>query len=261
MPDIKMPAGFPEEEFREFGTDALAFFVDIGSCEGINDFRMQNRVHFVRSWQAVRHRYLSCAESNDEFKAQFANLSDMWKAGWGDEELMYKFERSIYFFFVALLSIFESFAFSLYFFGNALKPECFPIGNLMSITVNATKTAFSKNFSDAAITESLNELCKHERYQAINRVRNVLAHRISGRLSVTVLSTRELKGTCTSERNDTWAIPGADVTLDFGDTMLQEYLSEATTLLKDLSLAARDFAQEKRQEFAEANESRRRLNY
>jgi hypothetical protein len=50
----------------------------------------------------------------------------MWRAGWGDEELTYKLGRCIYSFFMSALSVFDNFAFCLYFLGHAIKPVEFP---------------------------------------------------------------------------------------------------------------------------------------
>jgi hypothetical protein len=82
MTDILMPASFPESDFRAFGVAATAFFPGVISDEALFD-PQEKRRHFDWSWQAVRYRYRSCGQCNDEFKALLANPSDMWKAGWG----------------------------------------------------------------------------------------------------------------------------------------------------------------------------------
>src|SRR5579862_4953695 len=100
MTDILMRASFPETDFRAFGLAATAFFPGIVSDEALFDPEEKRR-QFDWSWQAVRYRYRSCAECNDDFKALLANASEMWKAGWGDEELTYKLECCIYQFFTS----------------------------------------------------------------------------------------------------------------------------------------------------------------
>ena len=110
--DITMPASFPEDEFRAFGIAASNFFPGLLSDEVLYDLQEKRR-HFDLSWQAVRYRYRSCVECSEDFKALLANPSEMWQAGWGDEEMTYKLERCIYIFFMSALSVFDSFALCL----------------------------------------------------------------------------------------------------------------------------------------------------
>jgi hypothetical protein len=164
MADIIMPPSFPETDFRAFGIAATAFFPWVASDEALSD-RQEKRRHFDWAGQAVRYRYLSCAECNDEFKSLFRGASEMLKAGWVDEELTYKLDRCIYVFFTSALSVFDSFAFGLYFYGNALKPGSFPkVGNPRAITRNATAKAFTAAFPQASITRLLAGLSKDSRF-------------------------------------------------------------------------------------------------
>jgi hypothetical protein len=78
--DFTMPATFPETEFRAFWLGASAFFPAVASDEALFD-PQEKRRHFDWSLQAVRYRYRSCAEYQDEFKALLDNASDMWRAG------------------------------------------------------------------------------------------------------------------------------------------------------------------------------------
>jgi hypothetical protein len=116
MTDIVMPPSFPSTEFRAFLQATSQFFPAPLSDADIYD-PQEKRRHFDWSWQAVRYRYRSCAECQDEFLALLANASETWRDGWHDEELAYKLERCIYLFFMGALSIFDSFAFCLYFLG------------------------------------------------------------------------------------------------------------------------------------------------
>src|SRR5271155_2241903 len=133
-----MPSVFPETEFHAFGQLAAKFFPTRMSDEALFDPQAK-RLQFELSWQAVRYRYRSCAEFNDEFKALLANASEAWRAGLDDEELTYKLERCIYMFFMSGLSVFDSFAFCLYFLGHAMEPGAFPdVANPRNITRKAT---------------------------------------------------------------------------------------------------------------------------
>ena len=173
MADIVMPASFPETDFRAFGIAATAFFPGVVSGEALFDPEEKRR-HFDWSWQAVRYRYRSCAECNDEFKTLLDGASEMWKAGWGDEELLFKLERCIYVFFTSALSVFDSFAFCLYFYGNALEPSAFPeVGNPRAITRHSAAKAFKAAFPKDAITGLLAGLSKDTRFTTIDMVRNL----------------------------------------------------------------------------------------
>jgi len=64
--DIVMPPAFPEKEFRAFGLAASKFFPALLSDEALFD-PLEKKRQFDWSWQAVRYRYRSCAECQDEF--------------------------------------------------------------------------------------------------------------------------------------------------------------------------------------------------
>jgi hypothetical protein len=235
-----MPPAFPETDFRAFGAAAHAFFPELVSDENLND-KQERRRHFDWSWQAVRYRYRVSAECNREFKALLANASKSWREGWGDEELNYKLDRSIYTFFMSALSVFDSFGFCLYFLGHAIRPGAFPsIANPRGITRKATICAFGVSFPDATITALLAALPQDEGFATIEAVRNLLAHRISGRRSVRASSTLPDGITW---REDVWYIPGSNGKLIFDEELLQHYLDDVTRLLTTLSAAARLFAE------------------
>jgi hypothetical protein len=147
--DMVMPPAFPDTEFRAFLRAADKFFPALMSDEALFD-PQEKRRHFEWSWQAVRYRYRSCSECQDEFKSLLANASEAWRAGWGDEELTYKVERCIYMFFMTGLSVFDSFAFCLYLLGHAMQPGDFPdVANPRSITRRGTAKAFGTAFPQA----------------------------------------------------------------------------------------------------------------
>ena len=120
-----MPPAFPSAEFRGFGQAASNFFPALLSDEALFD-PQEKRRNFDWSWQAVRYRYRSCAECQDEFRALLTNASEEWRAGLLDEELTHKLERCIYLFFMSAQSVFDSFAYCLYFLGHAIQPGAFP---------------------------------------------------------------------------------------------------------------------------------------
>jgi len=62
-----------------------------------------------------------------DFKTLLADPSgEAWRDGFTDEEVRYRLERCIYLFFMSALSVFDSFAFGLYFLGHAVQPGDFP---------------------------------------------------------------------------------------------------------------------------------------
>jgi hypothetical protein len=242
--DIVMPPAFPESEFRGFGLAAQRFFPALMSDEALFD-PQEKRRHFDWSWQAVRYRYRGCSECQDEFRLLLGNASAAWRAGLGDEELTYKLERCIYIFFMSGLSVFDSFAFCLYFLGNAMQPGAFPdVASPRKITRTTTSKAFSTMFPGAAITGLLGGLPQDARFSAIDAVRNLLAHRISGRRSIRSSGTLDEDGTYTTDlHEETWHVPGAAGMLVFGGQLLQRHLDDITGLLSSLASAAREFAE------------------
>jgi len=242
--DISMPPAFPEVDFRAFGIAASAFFPSVASVEAQFDPH-EKRWQFDRSWQAVRYRYRGCFECNEEFKALLDDkASDWWKGGGTDEELTYKLDRCIYAFFTSGVSVFDSFAFCLYFYGNALQPGAFPdVANPHSITRNTTAKAFNAAFPKAAITGLLAALSDDARFRTIDDVRNLLGHRISGRRSIRPSSRTDSDGTRRQSYEQTWYLPGAAAELMFDEELLQRHLENITGLLTSLSSDAREFAE------------------
>jgi hypothetical protein len=242
--NFTMPSSFPEVDFRAFGIAAAQFFPGLVSDEVLYD-PLEKRRHFDWSWQAVRYRYRSCAECNEEFKGLLDNTSEAWQSGWGDEELSYKLERCIYVFFMGALSIFDSFALCLYFLGNAIQPKGFSdVANPRKITRSSTHKSMIAAFPRDAITGLLGSLSQDARFATIDAVRNLLAHRISGRRSMRSSSTRHEDGTITRDfHEETWHIPGAPGKLIFGRELLQRQLVDITDLLSSVAAAARVFAE------------------
>ena len=238
---IVMPPGFPEAEFRAFGIAADPFFPKLPSKKALNDPLEKHR-QFDCSWEAVRYRYRTCAECSDEFKAVLASPSDSGVAGWGDEEMTYRLERCIYTFFVSGLSVIESFGFCLYFLGNALRPNDFPhVSKPPKITLETTCKAFAAAFPTAAMATRLAALLQKPEFKKITAFRNILAHRVSGRLRVRVSVTGQ-----TYVQQESWHVPGSTGTLAFGEEMLHGLLDEIAGMVTPLVTAAREFAENSR---------------
>lgn len=237
--DISMPPPFPMDEFRAFGIAASSFYGNIISDENLFDPQEKKR-NFDWAWQAVRYRYRSCFETADEFKGLLTDPNNAhWLAGGTDEELVYKLEHCIYEFFTSGLSVFESLGFALYFVGGALQPGDFPdISTPRKITLSGTAKAFKAAFPATAMTNSLADLLKTPAFGTIDRIRNLLAHRVSGRRSI-----RGGSDGTTQWHEETWHIPGSTDTLQFGVEMLHRLLDDITDAIKPLIAAAREFAE------------------
>jgi hypothetical protein len=242
--DISMPSSFPMPEYRAFGLATRSLFPQTLSDEDMND-PLHRRTHFDWAWQAIRYRFRSAAEFSDEFRMLVNHPSEMWVAGWGDEEFTYKLERSIYTFFMNGLSVFDSFAYALYFLGHAIEPAAFPnVAKPRKITREATAKAFRIVFPQEPISALLDGLSKDAKFGAVDELRNILGHRLSGRRSVSSSSTMHRDGTFTTvSSKETWHIPGASISLTFDQEMLQRVLDDIVTLVKALTAAALQFTE------------------
>jgi hypothetical protein len=241
---LTMPAPFPTEEFRAFGLATGPFFPKISSAEDSND-TLRRRLNFDWAWQAVRYRYRGASEANEEFQTLLAEPPELWAAGWGDEEFAYKLERCIYTFFVSGLSVFDSFAYGLYFLGHSVAPASFPdVGKPRKITRATAAAAFNGAFPAEQITAVLTALSNDIRFKTTDAVRNVLAHRLSGRHGSYTSLTRKGDGSFTTDfHEETWDIPDIANKLIFDKEMLQRQLDDITAVLTPLITAAREFAE------------------
>jgi hypothetical protein len=241
---LAMPPGFPEEPFMNFGRLASASFSPPLSHEALFD-PLQRRTQFEQAWQAVRHRYRLCAECNDEFKTLIGNASEIWRqSSMADEEQNYRVERCIYTFFVGALSVFESLGFCLYFVGNALMPARFPhVDNPRQISLATTRKAFGAAFPHAAVTRQFADLSRDTAFTDVEGVRNILAHRLSGRRTIHTWGTMHSDGTETSAREETWHLPGLNKKLIFDDDLIRRQFDDVTHLLTGLVTASLAFVQ------------------
>src|SRR4029077_15361279 len=106
------------------------------------------------------------------------------------------------------------------------------------ITLQTTAKAFTVAFPTAAITTGLTDLLPKSEFRRIDEIRNLLAHRVSGRRSIRGGSD----GTA-QWHEETWHIPGATVPLQFDKEMLHGVLDEITHMLKELIAPARQLAE------------------
>jgi hypothetical protein len=140
------------------------------------------------------------------------------------------------------LSVFESFGFRLYFLGNALSPASFRhIENSKNISLSGTSKAFNSAFPRKAITICFEKMLKAPEYITIEKIRNILVHRVSGRRSIRSWGTPHPDGEYTLIEEQTWHLPGSAEQLVFDEAMIQRHLDEATRLLVNLISASLEF--------------------
>jgi hypothetical protein len=243
--DISMPPFFPIEEFRKFGRAAATVLIPaprVRPPKEEAEASEMRRQSADSAWQAVRYRYRLCSESNNEFQTLRPESGKTRQPG----ELHYKLERCIYTFFMAGLSVFESFAFCLYFLGEGLCPAHFPhVANPKRITLTATHKAFAIAYPSAPITAELTSLESRLEFATVDAIRNVLAHRLAGMPASSASYSRKADGTLITEWfQETWHIPGVATIITFDEDMLQRFLDQITGMLNPLVSAAREFAEQ-----------------
>jgi hypothetical protein len=130
------------------------------------------------------------------------------------------------------VSVFDSLALCLYFLGNAIKPAAFPdVQNPRKITRPSTQEAMSAAFPNDAITGLLASLGQDARFTTLETIRNLLAHRLSGRRTTRSSGTLHEDGTYTTDlHEETWQL-------------LARHLADITDLLSLLTVAAKTFAE------------------
>jgi hypothetical protein len=267
---FRMPATFPHDAWIEFLERA-------GSGELLRDFLMTpggerlilKRVillradagvpsHFERAWEAVRYRYRTCVEQNDEFKSLLQEGSDKWRDSAYDDahgEQDYRLDRCLYGFFTNSVSIFDSFAFCLYFAGAVRRQSGFRlVAEPEKITVTNTKQAFRNAFPEASISRHLATLAASQAFAELKRNRNLLAHRVAGTRHWEVMAL----GT-SSRTKHVWRLAGSDRDAQFDRQFIERNLYAVTGFLRSLIPASVEFAKTYKPERPFPTQSRARV--
>ena len=183
---------------------------------------------------AVCYRYRACSEANEEYKALLHGGSDLWRHWGEDEEQNYRLERCLYQFFMSGLSVFESLGFCLYFVGGAMRSTEFPdCDEPQEINLKAAAKAFEVAFPQASITRHLSRLLEEPKFKKLRAVRNILAHRLTGR--------RNIREYGAGNREEVWNLPGLDTELIFDEELIQLHLDGITGLLTALVETSLEF--------------------
>ncbi len=228
MDQILVSGGFPVADFAAFMGAAHRYVNKTDIYEDAADF--------LGSWQAVRFRYRAAIESANDLKTLL--LSGDLPTMLTIDERVYQVERRIATFFASGLSVFDSLAYCLYFFGKEFAPQEFPlVSTPYKIDLKSTQTSYCNAFAAKTITAELVALTTKPDYLELQRTRNVLLHRLAGQL----MFARPANG----DRNsvlELWNIRGAS-TVTIGPEMLGDRVSKIAMLLTPIVSAAKTFAE------------------
>ena len=230
--NLTLPTTFPLEDFQAFGKLASGFFHPYGSHESFSDPH-ERQQHFSFSYLAVQYRYRTCWECNEDFKGIIANAGELWKEWASDEEQNYRVETCLFRFYTSALSVFDTFGFCLYFVGNGVDGTHFAgVSEPRNITLNATNNEFRSAFPNTDLSNQLSGLMADPKFKEISSIRNIVAHRLTGRRTIQTIGTR---------REEHWYVPGVSDTITFSRDMVQRHFDEVTRLLTTLTSAVLEF--------------------
>ena len=112
------------------------------------------------------------------------------------------------------------------------------------ITRSITASAYKVAFPDEKITRVLTGLRKDAGFKLIDKVRNIVGPRVSGRRGIVLQSVTLASGTPIEWSEEIWLFPGAErMLLVLDEELLQRPLDDITRLVMELGSAAIGFAQ------------------
>jgi hypothetical protein len=225
---VEVPDDFPQSHY-----DAIHARVILSSPTDDSMF------HFSGAWNAIAYRFISCARSDETFRAslQLAGTST-------SHSERYRQEDSLFDFFVKGLAVIESFFYGLYWLGSMSDSAPFPIlmGNgLRDITVDMTIKKYTQKLKTGLLVSSFGRIaCKDVsnkwkntlEYEEWKDVRNILAHRAAyGRVVNAGNAGNHLT-------EDLWKVRNIPFNAELTTTKRQWLAST----LRDLMKGAEDFA-------------------
>jgi|GEM_PF-626665 len=249
--NFSMPSTFPEDMFQKFGKLASQLFPAALSNENLYDDPHQKLWHFQKAWLAVLYRYRACSGHNNTFGTLLvkAKTSDVWREWSEGEEHHYLLEQCLYHFFLNALSVIESLVFCLYFVGGMASPEHFRhVRKPKSITLKTTTSAFEAAFPHTSITHLLRELLTDPEFTKIEAIRNILAHRVTGRRNIRNYPIRDSSGKHVQTREEVWYIPGSSEELAYNEQLTHHYFEEITRLITRLISASLEYVESQTRE-------------
>jgi hypothetical protein len=131
--------------------------------------------HFSAAWSAVAYRFKSFGRAGAAF-----SLSLETDGVAPAPERRYEQEESLYAFFSAGFSVFESACYGLFAIGSNLRPVDFPLSSpkeQQQVSPARTRDAVVKAFPTDPLVTAFATLFGESAYQSLREVRNVLTHR------------------------------------------------------------------------------------
>lgn len=139
------------------------------------------------------------------------------------------------------VSVLESFGFCLYFIGAMIDARDFPkICSPRGITLKTTLDVFKSAFPNSSVALSLSAMAKDPGFTRIGTIRNLLAHRLTGRRNIRSYNSASHPG-----REELQYIPGLNEEVFFDKQLVQRQLDDVTRLLTALTSASLEFVKSK----------------
>jgi hypothetical protein len=171
---LEMPADFPLDPY-EAVHKRVCHWEEQMRRSSATDQPSSVWSEYAGGWNAVAHRFLSCAMNSDRFVASIRRFGPS-----PDSEERHVQEDALFCFLVNGLSCLESLGHGLHAIASMLRNRDFPMvteSDLREVSVSKTTERFQRVFPAEPITSALVKLATAREYKNWKRVRNVLAHR------------------------------------------------------------------------------------
>jgi len=125
----------------------------------------------------VKYRFIACSEHDESYTASVKRAGNSP----GQPE-RYIQDRELFDFFVCGLSSLECFCYGLYAFASDIDRQTLPFSSdqhKRNATIRNTVKAFIKSFPQEPLTKALSQFEQENDFRDWERIRNVLAHRVT----------------------------------------------------------------------------------
>lgn len=132
-------------------------------------------LQFAYAWNGIIYRYKSIDYHDKRFSKSFSAFGN---APPHSQRLVQ--ERELYNFFSNSYSIFENFAYALYFAIHHYNTNNFPVkseNDIYNINFHNIKCRLSDLYADEGITKTIISIISDDNYKTIKKYRNILSHR------------------------------------------------------------------------------------
>ena len=130
----------------------------------------ENWSEFAQGWNGVGYRFLFLCDYDKDFSSVSRQT---------DHTELYKQNKALFSFFSSARSLFENYAYCLYFLGNGLRSSDFPTDDksLKRVYFGAVACKYSCLFPSEAVTNVLSSIESSDYFEAINEIRIEGFHR------------------------------------------------------------------------------------